>query len=112
MAEDARAEMAEDARGGRPRPHKRGVSGRCQAGCMNDVATGRALRALRRRLHLRQIDVARRAHLSQQLVSKVERGRLSCVSVGTLRRIFAAVESFTRGVAQYDDQTVLVARPT
>ena len=27
-------------------------------------------------------------------------------------RIFAAVESFTRGVAQYDDQTVLVARPT
>ena len=27
-------------------------------------------------------------------------------------RIFAAVETFTRGVAQYDDQTVLVARPT
>jgi len=27
-------------------------------------------------------------------------------------RIFAAVEAFTRGVAQYDDQTVLVARPT
>jgi len=27
-------------------------------------------------------------------------------------RIFAAVESFTRGVPQYDDQTVLVARPT
>ncbi len=60
---------------------------------MNDVATGRALRALLRRLHLRQVDVASRAHLSQQLVSKVERGRLSCVSVGTLRRIFAAVEA-------------------
>ena len=27
-------------------------------------------------------------------------------------RIFAAVETFTRGVPQYDDQTVLVARPT
>jgi phosphoserine phosphatase RsbU/P len=27
-------------------------------------------------------------------------------------RIFSAVEAFTRGVAQYDDQTVLVARPT
>ncbi|HPA52849.1 MAG TPA: SpoIIE family protein phosphatase [Thermoanaerobaculia bacterium] len=27
-------------------------------------------------------------------------------------RIFAAVEGFTRGVPQYDDQTVLVARPT
>jgi sigma-B regulation protein RsbU (phosphoserine phosphatase) len=27
-------------------------------------------------------------------------------------RIFAAVEAFTRGVPQYDDQTVLVARPT
>jgi sigma-B regulation protein RsbU (phosphoserine phosphatase) len=27
-------------------------------------------------------------------------------------RIFTAVETFTRGVAQYDDQTVLVARPT
>jgi serine phosphatase RsbU (regulator of sigma subunit) len=27
-------------------------------------------------------------------------------------RIFAAVEAFTRGLPQYDDQTVLVARPT
>jgi sigma-B regulation protein RsbU (phosphoserine phosphatase) len=47
----------------------------------------------------------------ERLTGLLEAGR--ALPPNTLKdRIFAAVESFTRGVAQYDDQTVLVARPT
>jgi transcriptional regulator with XRE-family HTH domain len=60
---------------------------------MNDVVTGRSLRALRLRLSLRQKDVGRKANVSQQLISKVECGRLASVSTATLRRIFAAVDA-------------------
>lgn len=60
---------------------------------MNDATAGRALRVLRRRQHLRQLDVARRAGVSQQLVSKVECGHLGSVNVATLRGILAAVEA-------------------
>ncbi len=51
------------------------------------------MRVIRLRLGWRQIDVARRAGVSQQLVSKVERGRCSGVSGATLRRLFAAVDA-------------------
>ncbi|MBK9089658.1 MAG: serine/threonine-protein phosphatase [Holophagales bacterium] len=47
----------------------------------------------------------------ERLTSLLEAGRALPPNV-LKDRIFAAVESFTRGVAQYDDQTVLVARPT
>jgi sigma-B regulation protein RsbU (phosphoserine phosphatase) len=47
----------------------------------------------------------------QRLTGLLETGRALPPNV-LKDRIFAAVESFTRGVAQYDDQTVLVARPT
>lgn len=60
---------------------------------MNDLVIGRSLRVLRTRLRLRQVDVARRALVSQQLISKVERGRLASVSTATLRRIFAGVDA-------------------
>jgi DNA-binding XRE family transcriptional regulator len=60
---------------------------------MNDVVIGRSLRALRTRLSMRQVDVARKAHVSQQLVSKIECGRLACVSMATLRRVLAAVNA-------------------
>ena len=60
---------------------------------MNDLTIGRALRVLRRRARLRQEDVARRAGVSQQLVSRVERGRCSTVTRGVLQRIFAAVDA-------------------
>jgi transcriptional regulator with XRE-family HTH domain len=60
---------------------------------MNDIVVGRSLRALRIRLSMRQVDVARKAHVSQQLVSKIECGRLACVSMATLRRILAAVDA-------------------
>jgi transcriptional regulator with XRE-family HTH domain len=40
---------------------------------MNDVAVGRALRAIRLHLRLRQADVAIKAGVAQQLVSRIER---------------------------------------
>ena len=42
---------------------------------MSDVRIGNTFRAVRRRLGLRQADVARRAHVSPSLVSRIERGR-------------------------------------
>lgn len=47
----------------------------------------------------------------ERLTALLEAGR-SLPPSALKDRIFAAVESFTRGMAQYDDQTVLVARPT
>jgi transcriptional regulator with XRE-family HTH domain len=60
---------------------------------MNDLAIGRSCRALRRRLLWRQLDLAERAGVSQQLVSRVERGRLAGISVDTIRRVFAALDA-------------------
>jgi transcriptional regulator with XRE-family HTH domain len=60
---------------------------------MDDLAIGRSLRALRRRLGLRQVDLAVRARVSQQLVSRVERGRVGGMTLDTLRRVFAALDA-------------------
>jgi transcriptional regulator with XRE-family HTH domain len=60
---------------------------------MNDLAIGRSLRALRHRLDLRQADVAARAGVSQQLVSRLERGRIGGVATRTIRRVFAALDA-------------------
>ncbi len=51
------------------------------------------MRVLRVRRGLRQEDVAIAADVSQSLISDIERGRLSGVTVGTLRRVFAAVDA-------------------
>jgi transcriptional regulator with XRE-family HTH domain len=58
---------------------------------MDDVAIGRLLRSIRVRLRLRQVDVASRAALSQQLVSLVEVGALEHVSIPALRRLGRAL---------------------
>jgi transcriptional regulator with XRE-family HTH domain len=75
------------------RPDKAEMSGRPQARAVNDLTIGRALRVLRHRAGLRQADVAKRAGVSQQLVSKVERGRSGHLTGRTLRRIFAGVDA-------------------
>ncbi|MCJ7710247.1 MAG: helix-turn-helix transcriptional regulator [Chloroflexi bacterium] len=54
---------------------------------MDDVAIGRLVRVIRRRLGLRQADVAERAKVSQQLVSLLETGGLGRLSLGTARGI-------------------------
>lgn len=60
---------------------------------MDDVRAGRILRALRRRLGLTQKELGRRAGVSQQTVSLIERGHGSRLSTDTLRRVFAAVDA-------------------
>lgn len=57
---------------------------------MDDAAIGRALFLLRTRQHLRQIDLAGRAGMSQGEISLVERGYIGGTSIRTIRRIFEA----------------------
>jgi len=59
---------------------------------VNDVLVGRIFRAVRRRRAWRQIDVARRAGVSQQLTSLIEQGHVEQVSLGTLRSVARALE--------------------
>lgn len=64
---------------------------------MDDQRIGRSLRVLRRRRQLRQSDVAVAAHVSQSLVSQIEAGRLAGLTLGTLKRVFAAVDAGFEG---------------
>jgi len=56
-------------------------------GRMDDVRLGRAFRAVRIRKGWRQADVASIAGVSQQTVSRIERGRIAGGPQGTLRRV-------------------------
>lgn len=58
---------------------------------MDERRVGRSVRALRLRLGLRQVDVARRASVPQSTVSLVERGRISRLQVATVRAVAEAV---------------------
>jgi len=54
---------------------------------MDRLRIGRAIRAIRVRLGLRQVDVGDRARLSRSFISKVERGQLLEVRLGDLERV-------------------------
>ena len=58
---------------------------------MSDVAVGRALRAIRIHLGLRQTDVAIKAGVAQQLVSRIERGDSARMTRRTVGRVLEAV---------------------
>jgi len=58
---------------------------------VNDAQVGRAFRAVRIRKGWRQEDVAREAGVSQQTVSRIERGLLDRLPPGTLRRVASAL---------------------
>ena len=60
---------------------------------MEDRRVGLVLRALRRRLGMRQFDLGQRAGVSQSVVSRAERGHLDTLTVRTLRSLFAAVDA-------------------
>jgi transcriptional regulator with XRE-family HTH domain len=68
---------------------------------MDDVRAGRLLRALRKRKHLRQADLAELARLSQSAISLIERGHLSTLSLRTVRAVFAAVDARFDGVVSW-----------
>ncbi|MBF6603979.1 MAG: helix-turn-helix domain-containing protein [Chloroflexi bacterium] len=59
---------------------------------MSHHRVGRAIRALRHRLSWRQQDLADRARLSQDAVSRVERGLIDGMTVDKLQRIVDAVD--------------------
>jgi transcriptional regulator with XRE-family HTH domain len=59
---------------------------------MDDLRIGHLFRAVRRRLRWRQVDVALRARVSQQLVALIEAGRLESVTVRSLRAVAATLE--------------------
>lgn len=64
-----------------------------QHGAVDDQRVGRIVRALRRRLSWRQIDLARTARCSQAMVSLIERGHLQRVSLPIVRRVVAALDA-------------------
>src|SRR3954451_3293120 len=59
---------------------------------MDDQRVGTALRAVRIRRGLRQVDVAKRARVSAGIISSIERGHLEDVSTKALRRVAAALD--------------------
>jgi transcriptional regulator with XRE-family HTH domain len=59
---------------------------------VDDLAVGRAIRAIRVRKRLRQSDVALSAGCSASTVSRIERGRLAQLQVGTIRSVCAALD--------------------
>lgn len=62
---------------------------------MDLVRFGLVVRALRRRQHWRQVDLARGARVSQGLISLIERGHASRVSLDVLTRVAAALGART-----------------
>ena len=60
---------------------------------MDSVRVGRILRALRRRRGWTQKELGRRAKVSQQAISLIERGHGERLSVETMRRVFAALDA-------------------
>ena len=60
---------------------------------MDDVRVGRILRAVRRRRGWTQKELGRRAKVSQQAISLIERGHGERLSGETMRRVFAALDS-------------------
>jgi transcriptional regulator with XRE-family HTH domain len=60
---------------------------------MQDLQIGRAARALRHRLGVRQVDVADLIGVGHDVISRRERGRIDGLTVRTLRKVFAAFDA-------------------
>lgn len=60
---------------------------------MHPIRIGRIVRGLRRRRGWRQLDLARRSGVSQQTVSRAERGRLDELSLAALDRVLRELEA-------------------
>lgn len=60
---------------------------------MDPVRLGHSYRALRLHKRWRQIDLATKAKVSASVISRIERGQLASVSIGTLRKVAEALEA-------------------
>ncbi len=65
---------------------------------VDDAKVGRALRQLRRRRGLRQVDVAALARLAQQTISLIECGHAAAFTIDTVRRAFGALGASYEGM--------------
>jgi len=65
---------------------------------VDDAKVGRALRQLRRRRGLRQVDVAALARLAQQTISLIECGHAAAFTIDTVRRAFGALGASYEGL--------------
>jgi len=68
---------------------------------MDDRRVGLVLRALRRRLGKRQVDLSTEVGVSQSAVSRAERGHLDSLSIRTVRALFAAVDARFEGEVRW-----------
>lgn len=59
---------------------------------MDSLRLGAVFRAVRVRKRWRQSDVARAAHVSQAMISRIERGHLRALSIGALLRVADVLE--------------------
>jgi transcriptional regulator with XRE-family HTH domain len=60
---------------------------------MESVRVGRTVRALRHRLNWTQSELARRAGVSQSLISLIERGRIESIAIGKLVAVLRALDA-------------------
>lgn len=60
---------------------------------MDPVRVGHSFRALRLHKRLRQRDLAAKAGVSTSVISRIERGRLESIPLGTLRRVAQALDA-------------------
>jgi transcriptional regulator with XRE-family HTH domain len=67
------------------------ISGASETRRMDDVRVGRAVRMMRVRRGWRQADLAVRAQVPRQVVGRIERGLLTTVTYGALRRVAEAL---------------------
>jgi transcriptional regulator with XRE-family HTH domain len=68
---------------------------------VDDVRIGRACRELRRRFQWRQVDLAGRAGVSQDLISRIETGKLRGIAYHTLQAVFVALGGRFDGLVQF-----------
>jgi transcriptional regulator with XRE-family HTH domain len=68
---------------------------------IDGVRVGRIVRAVRLKRHWRQVDVAERAGVSETIVSRIERGRLTEVSIEALEKVAAALDIHLTIVARW-----------
>lgn len=66
------------------------------------------LRELREALSLTQVDMAERLHVSQNRVSRIERGEIGRAQVETLRRYVEALGGSLRIEVEYGDERIQI----
>jgi len=76
---------------------------------MLDEVRAYRLRELRESLSLTQVELAERLHVSQNRVSRIERGDIERAHVDTLRKYVEALGGTLRVEVEYGDERIQIA---